>query len=459
MLVEFTVGNFRSILEPQTLSMVAAKTVAKNKLLDQENVFEANGVRLLKTAALYGANSSGKSNIIKALRFMQRQLRRFTLRRDVDAEDQIDVEPFLLDSTSASRPSHFEVAFIANQTQYRYGFDATRERIVAEWLYYVPEQRETLLFKRDGDTYDLRSVFKKEGDKLQERTRENRLYLPVVSEFNGHIAREVIDWFARLRIDSGLRETFRARATERILDPRSPEAFKRDMVLDLLRSLNLGFDDVSVERKNVEGEVVERSLSPVSVDQQSLFPRSETDRAMNQAPARRLTFEALRTRTVHRSNDSEQRVLFDLAKQESDGTQRVFALAGEIVDVLTRSGVMVVDEMDARLHPILTRNLVQLFNSSQANPRNAQLVFATHDTNLLTNRLFRRDQIWFIEKDQQQASRLYALSEFKGVRNDASFEKDYILGRYGAIPFLGDLRDMLDPPKAIAQNGETAPDE
>ena len=149
---------------------------------------------------------------------------------------------------------------------------------------------------------------------------------------------------------------------------------------------------------------------------------------------------------MHRINDSGEQVFFDLRRQESDGAQRVFALVGEIADVLLRGRVMFVDEMDARLHPILTHNLVHLFNSKEANPKNAQLIFATHDTNLLTNQSFRCDQIWFVEKDQHQASQLYSLAEFKGVRNDASFEKDYILGRYGAIPFLGDLRDMISVP-------------
>ena len=451
MLVEFTVGNFRSIREPQTLSMVAAKAVAKDKRLDRENVFEVDDVRLLKTAALYGANSSGKSNIIKALTFMRRQLERFTLRRDI-AEDRIDVEPFLLDSVSASQPSHFEAVFFVNKKQYRYGFDATQERITAEWLYHVPEQRESLLFSRENDTYDLRGAFKKEGANLQERTRENRLYLPVVAEFNGQIAREVLDWFLSLRIDSGLRNYLRPRVTELILESGNTATSERQLLLELLRNLNLGFEDVSIEHERMEQDASEPNSSTLVIEQMSIP-------GLDSAPKRRFITENLRTRTVHRNNDGEQKVLFDLSKQESDGTQRVFALAGEIVQVLSRGSVMVVDEIDARLHPILTRNLVQLFNSTQSNPLNAQLVFATHDTNLLTNNLFRRDQIWFIEKDQQQASHLYSLADFKGVRNDASFEKDYILGRYGAIPFLGNLRDMLDLSKISEPTSEHRVDE
>jgi hypothetical protein len=459
MLIEFTVGNYRSIREPQTLSMVANKVVSKDKRLDEENVFDVDGIRLLKTAAIYGANSSGKSNFIKAISFMRRLTRRFRLRREAEVNERIDVEPFLLDAASPSQPSHFEAVFFARGKQYRYGFDATQDQIVSEWLYHVPEQRETLLFHREGNQFELKGNFRKEGDGLQERTRENRLFLPVVAEFNGQIASDVIEWFNALRIDSGVRDIPRAFTSERILDSSQPMTSRRELLLDLLRRLNLGFDDVAVERERIE--IDENRYSDFASRLGSHLSETEQRVPSDESTRRTRYVERARTKTVHRLNESSEQIRFDLNSQESDGTQRVFALAGETVDVLSRGHVMIVDEMDARLHPILTRNLVQMFNSNQSNPKNAQLVFATHDTNLLTNKLFRRDQIWFVEKDQNQASQLYSLAEFKGVRNDASFEKDYILGRYGAIPFLGDLRDMISVPpdgsttNAASQTSET----
>ena len=240
MLVEFTVGNYRSIREPQTLSMVAGKVVSKDKRLDEENVFDIQGVRLLKSAAIYGANSSGKSNFIKAIRCMRHLAGRFGLRRAADVSDRIDVEPFLLDAATPSQPSHFEAVFFAHDKQYRYGFDATPGQIVSEWLYHVPEQRETLLFRRDGDQFELKGNFKKEGAGLQERTRPSGLFLPVVAEFNGPIAGEVIEWFVHVRVDSGLRDKDRSPVTERILDPQRPNSDQRELVLNLLRRLNLG---------------------------------------------------------------------------------------------------------------------------------------------------------------------------------------------------------------------------
>jgi len=137
------------------------------------------------------------------------------------------------------------------------------------------------------------------------------------------------------------------------------------------------------------------------------------------------------------------REVFDLDKHESEGTKKLFALAAPLIDTLKLGRVLIVDELDARLHPLLTREIVSLFNSNKTNPNHAQLVFTTQDTNLLDNRFLRRDQVWFTEKDRQGVTRLYSLAEYK-VRNDASFERDYILGRYGAIPYLGDLRQVVE---------------
>jgi hypothetical protein len=151
--------------------------------------------------------------------------------------------------------------------------------------------------------------------------------------------------------------------------------------------------------------------------------------------------------TIHRKFDGEgnsvSTELFDLDDQESEGTQKVFALAGPLVDTLKNGKVLIIDEFDARIHPLISRAIVELFNSNESNSNNAQLIFMTHDTNLLSNRLFRRDQIWFTEKNRYGATDLYSLAEYK-IRNDASFESDYIKGRYGAIPYIGNLNHLLD---------------
>jgi uncharacterized protein len=150
---------------------------------------------------------------------------------------------------------------------------------------------------------------------------------------------------------------------------------------------------------------------------------------------------------MHQKFDSDGNYIsferFNLEAQESEGTQKIFALSGTLVDTLNNGKVLIFDELDARLHPLISLAIVQLFNSNKTNPNNAQLIFMTHDTNLLSNKLFRRDQVWFTEKNRYGATDLYSLAEYK-VRNDASFESDYIKGRYGAIPYVGNLSSMVD---------------
>jgi AAA15 family ATPase/GTPase len=152
--------------------------------------------------------------------------------------------------------------------------------------------------------------------------------------------------------------------------------------------------------------------------------------------------------TLHKKYDSDNKfksiTLLDIDTHESEGTKKLFALAGPILKILKEGKTLIIDELDARLHPLLTEAIIRLFNSNETNPNNAQLVFTTHDTNLLTNKLFRRDQIWFTEKNKVGATDLYSLAEFKGVRSDASYEKDYIAGKYGAIPFIGGLQRLVE---------------
>jgi uncharacterized protein len=441
MLLEFTVGNYRSFKEPMTFSMVAAKVVAskRHKDVDENNVIDSiKGRHFLKSAAIYGANSSGKSNLIKALQFM----RRFVLRssREGQADDLISVEPFALDDMTLREPSHFEVVFIHRGKQYRYGFEATSQRVTAEWLYHVPAAREVRLFEHRGDEFKLSDGFR-EGKDLGTKTRPNALFLSVVAQFNGATAIEVLRWFRELQILSGLEDTTR-RDTERLLELTSG----RERVAGFLRALDLGFDDILVEQ--YEAQIPEEQ--PVTV-QMALGDRfTNADRlsvSEKKGDDGKYVVSRKIIKTVHRKGPSDETTPFNMDQQESEGTRKLFALAGLLLDTLDKGRTLVVDELDARLHPLLTQKIIELFNSRENNRHNAQLIFATHDTNLLTNRLFRRDQIWFVEKDRSQATQLYSLVEFKvknaKVRNDASFEKDYINGRYGAIPFVGDLEGFI----------------
>lgn len=431
MLIEFSVSNYRSFKDEVTFSMVASSLKARNAELNENNLFDTHGgVKLLKCAAIYGANASGKSNLIGAIHFMVSFVRRSHI--SSDPTGGIDVEPFRLSTQTDSEPSSFEIVFVTEGKRYRYGFEVTTERVLAEWLYVAPKVRESRLFERDEDEITLGDRFKGEGRDLDEKTRPNALFLSVVAQFDGETAQEVLSWFRSLGIATSLSHLNMGmrKFTESMLgDEESAQA-----IGSLIKRLDLGIDHLRIEK---------RVSSPEPLPKEA---PEELRTALE--PFLKLVGEQEKTtvRTVHRKLDDEGRPdeseLFYLDRHESEGTKKLFSLSGPLIDTLKSGDVLIIDELDARLHPLLTREIVRLFNDPVQNRNDAQLVFVVQDTNLLDNQLLRRDQIWFVEKDRQGASYLYSLAEFK-VRNDATYEKDYIQGRYGAIPFLGEMRHPL----------------
>jgi len=431
MLIEFSVGNFRSFKERTTLSMVAANTNARDQSINKNNTIPIDDkLTLLTSAAIYGANASGKSNIVNALAFM----RQFVLSsaKETQVGESIGVEPFRLSTETENEPSFFEVVFLVDGIQYRYGFEVNYTQIVSEWLFSVPRTKEAALFIRETSKIKPSIKYFKEGKGLEEKTRSNALFLSVVAQFNGEISTLILKWFRRLGIVSGLDDTFyRAYTIKQVIEGK----YKSEIIY-LVKSLDLDINDIEGLKldkdqlqlpSNIPDEI--RSLLQKSIQNQEL----------------------LTVRTKHPKLNAEGQqvgsVIFDMDENESHGTQKAFYLAGPIIDVLSQGKVLIIDEMEARLHPLVTQELIRLFNSTETNPKRAQLIFTTHDTNLLSNKLFRRDQIWFIEKDNFCASHLYSLAEIKlddaKVRNDASFEDDYLKGRYGAIPFIGGIKKIL----------------
>lgn len=424
MLIEFSVGNYRSFKDKVTLSMVAANIVAKDKKLDENNVVAVdNDLDLLKSAAIYGANASGKSNLAKALSFMKWFM--INSSKETQSTEKIGVEQFRLSTETEAEPSFFEIVFLLNGQKYRYGFEANRERVISEWLYYVPKTRETKLFFRDRDTINFSKKLNADG--IQQKTRHNALFISVSAQFNVDIAEKILDWLTRkINIISGLDDKSLLNYTIKCLT----ENQNRNEIIQLIKKLDLGINDIKVKDTEVNMEILTKELP------------DDIKKVLNKSVINKTTS----INTVHQKFDSQGNYvsteLFNLDAQESEGTQKIFAIAGTLVDTIADGKVLVVDEFDARLHPLISHAIVELFNSNETNPNNAQLIFMTHDTNLLSNKLFRRDQIWFTEKNRYGATDLYSLVEYK-VRNDASFESDYIKGRYGAIPFIGKLIHLI----------------
>jgi uncharacterized protein len=429
MLIEFSVGNYRSFKEVVTFSMVAANLRAKDKALDARNSFVVDDkLTLLKSAAIYGANASGKSNLAKALSFMKWFM--VNSSRDTQSTDAIGVEPFRLSTETEGQPSHFELVFLMDGQKYRYGFEADRDRIVSEWLFYVPKAREVNLFKRDLD--DIKATKAYDAAGISKRTRPNALFLSVSAQFNVEIAETILKWITeKIQVISGLYDQSYLAYT---IDCFNKGENKIDIVR-FTKMLDLGIDDIQLRSEELNPDFLPQNL--VNDVKEMVAKNGGID----------LTFTETSIRTSHRKFDQNGNPssieIFDLELHESDGTNKIFALSGLLISMLKKGGTLIVDELDARLHPLISLAIAELFNSPESNPNNAQLVFMTHDTNLLSNRLFRRDQIWFTEKNRYGATSLYSLAEYK-IRNDASFESDYIKGKYGAIPYIGNLSDLMD---------------
>lgn len=423
MLIDFEVGNYLSFKDPVRLSMVAVNAYKEHL---EDNTFELGDFRLLKSAAVYGANASGKSNLLAAMIFM----RRFVLSssKETQVEDEIPVTPFLLDTATENAPSRFEITFIQSGVRYRYGFEADRRAVRKEWLLRAEKTKETPLFLREDDGIEVAESFK-EGTGLEEKTRDNALFLSVVAQFNGKISADVLKWFNDFQVMHGLSDHEFEPYTALCLQ----DVAKHEQLVRLIQGADVSISDLVVNE----------------------VPFDTDDRVLKYLPAelkKKLQGQIqLKISAVHkkfRGGDFDSLVPFKLNETESAGTKKFLRMAAPILDCLDKGYVVAIDELDAKLHPLLTKAIVGMFNSVATNPKGAQLIFATHDTMLLEKGKLRRDQIWFTEKDRLAATTLYSLAEFKlpdgtKVRNDADIAANYIRGRYGAIPYLGNFETLL----------------
>lgn len=425
MLIEFTVGNFLSFRDKKTLSLNA--TAVKEHV--DTNIIQAGRHKLLRSGVIYGANSSGKSNLIKAMSMMSWLVSKSFER---SSASDLEVTPFLLQVENENKPSFFEVIFLLNEIRYRYGFEVTNDAVQAEWLFETKKNTEKALFIREYDGIDVMKNFP-EGKDLEEKTRDNALFLAVVDQFNGKTAKSIMSWFNNFAAISGLSHESYTMVTYKLLD----DDDTKHLLQDFYNTTDLGFDQVKLIKKEFDA---------------SRLPKEMPESIMQELSTKLQGKMMVNARTLHKKYDGNNKLVgsveFDMDSQESSGTNKVFNISGPVFDVLNDGGVLVIDELDASLHPLLTLAITKLFNSPEHNPKDAQLIFATHDTNLLSYGNYRRDQIYFVEKDEYGASDLYSLVEYKeegenkAVRKDRSFEKDYVQGRYGAIPFIGNLSDI-----------------
>ena len=405
-LLQFTVGNYRSFHQARTFSMVPSSIQDNPK----ECVVAEGHYRYLTAAAVYGANSSGKSNLVMALATMKRMVLNSVKLND---HDFLFYDPFLLAEDSGNQPTHFEIVYLdADETRVRYGFDYTLRQIEREWLFISKKNKKELpYFVRDEEGIGVDEMLFAEGIGLEERTNDNRLFLSLVAQLGGTISKNVLDFFnSGYNVISGLNSQGYEGLTERQFLNKEAESVD---ALQFFKDLQLGFIDIETDEHEIE-----KGRKAIDVF------------------------------TVHNiyNKDGEitgkQRFRFDYC--ESQGTQKLFELAGPLFEALRHGRLLVMDELDAKMHPLISQHIIKLFSSEKTNQHHAQLLFTTHDTNLLSSHLLRRDQIWFTEKDKAESTDLYSLMHIvlpdgTKPRGDGNLERNYIKGRYGAVPYLSTI--------------------
>lgn len=416
MLIEFEVTNFQALRDSQRFSLVKGAGTE----LQETNVFrtpEPNAFELLRSAAIYGPNASGKTTFIRALEMMQDiVLESATAWK---AGDELPVTPFLLSNETRDEPSSFEITFLLDGVRYQYGFSSTARLIHDEWLFAFPKGRSQRWFQRAWSAESGKHEWHL-GDKLggekqlwQKSTRDNALFLSTAVNLNARQLQPIYNWFqTHLRVAGvgGLSPDFSASQCQ---------GSQKEGILKLLRAADLAIKDVLVEKSPLDVNSLPDDM-PDSVKQALLSGFKDA--------------EVFETRTVHKADDGRD-VVFDL-EVESAGTRRFFAFAGPWLDALEKGYTLFIDELNNSLHPRLVQYLVELFHDPERNSKNAQLVFTTHETSILDQNVLRRDQVWFCERDKDQAARIYPLTDFRPRKGRENLELAYLSGRYGALPFI-----------------------
>jgi len=415
MLLQFTVNNFKSIKNTTIFSMATSSK-------DEGKSFKIKKYELLQSAIIYGANASGKSNFLKAMAFM----RRIVLNRDkvILSTDKLLHYPFQLSTETEDSSSSFEMVFFIKETKYRYGFEIDDTTVYAEWLYADENGKESKLFYRDIDEDELyiNRIKFKEGLKL--KVSKNQLFLWKCDQESGEISASILQWFSRLNMIDGMEnEQYISEAMRQMED----EKYKKELVA-LIKTADIGIEDILLDEKDIPKSVIEEMPLPPELKKQLLASDTLKDMSL-------LTHH----KKYDENNNEVGMTTFELDKEESKGTQKFFKMSAPILNTLRDGKILIIDELDASLHPMLTKHLIKLFHNEKINKHNAQLIFATHDTNLLHESMFRRDQIWLTQKDKYGVTELYSLAQFKNIRKNEDFEKKYIQGKYGGVPYLKDF--------------------
>lgn len=445
MLISFRVQNFRSFADEQELSMLAGPDD-----MHAGTLIESESGAVLPVAGIYGANASGKSNLLTAITVMKKFVVRSAT--EMNLGDRIPgMVPFRLDPELRDEPCRFEIAVVVDGTYFEYGFAATSEAVHSEHLKVrkrggrlVERFRRTLDQETGKVDWAFRGLKKKDEAVLQERTRGNGLVLSRAAELNMPEFAELYLWIRKRLWSFDLSEPPRELAAITARETFLREEFRHRME-SMLRDADLDIAGVAVKK-----------APPVIADELPTKVKNAIEEVLTENGR---ALEGFPVTTTH-VDTAGHPVEFSLEEDESNGTQRFFATAGPILDALATGATLVVDELECSMHPLLTRKLVQMFLDPNLNERGAQLIFSTHDTSLLDRELLRRDQVWIADKRQNGATELYSLYDFREdedggrPRKTESFARRYLEGRYGGVPSFGPMFEDL-----VTGRGEQSADE
>lgn len=436
MLITFKISNYRSIGAEQEISLIPA-TNQKDHL---QNIITKGKYQALNAIALYGPNASGKSNLLRAISLLDRLVHTSA---GMSSTAKLPYDPFVLRAGYENKPTRLEATFIIDGIRYRYGLEFSEYEVNKEWLFRKSAGREVYIFEREGDTIDVSTSLKgskKVIDAAIEATRPNALFLSISDTLNLEEPKKIMQWFKYLHMIDGLSTDDDIRTVA--LHNTSAYSIK---IQDYIKSLNLGILDIQIATRDFDEAELPANM-----------PEALRKELINQLQGQ----QTYKVNAVHNLYDNDGQAtanvhIWDFYERESAGSQKAFKLSGPILWALSKGGVLIIDEIEAAMHPIMTLNTIDLFLDQTSNPNGAQLIFATHDTNLLSYSRLRRDQIYFSEKNKWESTEIYSLSDFvhfeekdgefksEKERPDTDKEKRYFEGRYGAIPILGNFRKFI----------------
>jgi uncharacterized protein len=453
MLLSFSIGNFRSFKDEQTLSLIASKRLGDANALPHCTAVPGTDESALRVAAVYGANGAGKSNLIRALGVVEQLVLRGT-----PPGERITFDPFLLDQETRENPSCFELQFVQDGRVFRYGFGCDAERVHEEWLIFYEGRKERPVFTRTSS--DKGAVQVELGSASEQANfparlkalaevgaRPNQLFLTEVVNLDdagaqGPLCRQAINWFASTLTIIGAGARFK-----RLAEALASNTGLTDFAGQFLNEANTGITGLKVETRDIPRS----SLPGLSDDFWEKIDQGLSTGAPLRIPAPdglelyadKVDRNVIKSRQITALHGAAKggHVSMPL-HEESDGSQRLLNLLPALYKVKADGGVFVIDEIERSMHPILARKFVEFFLKA-ARGSNSQIIFTTHESTLLDLEILRRDGIWFTEKDETGATRLYSLAEFK-VRNDLRIDKGYLQGRFGAIPFLGGIDHLIE---------------